>query len=986
MKQFWHPDELAHHWTLSGEERALLANKTGATRLAFAILLKAFQYDGRFPEDREDVPHRLVAHLAQQVGVLLDVYAEMDWTGRSSRRHRGDILHHCGFRAFRVEDEPGLVDWLSERVVTLNPQAEAFKCAAYMHLRRLQVEPPPPERLRRLLRTAIRQREEHLCLATFGQLASATRDALDALIHTDTLEEEAGQAPLFPVKSDLAILKDGAGAVKAVTVGQEIEKLQQLRALGLPKTLFEGVPDKIVTHYRQRASAEPPRELRRHPPHVRSTLLAAFCWQRQREITDTLVDLLLHIAHRISVRAEDKVETELLTHLKKVAGKTQLLYKLAKACQQHPRGVVQEVVYPVVGPQTLDDLVKEAEADSTYETRVRLVTRASYGHHYRRVVPALLEALQFHCNNDVHRPVMQAIEVLERYRDSTLTAFPREEDVPLDGVVKEAWRDLVDDEKQPGRINRISYEVCLLSALREKVRCKEVWVQGAQRFRNPDEDLPHDFGPRREEYYAALAQPMEAQTFVATVRKKLETALAAFETDVPQNPKVKILTSKKGKGRIVLSPSDPLPAPPHLDDLKVALVGHWPMTNLLDILKETELRVGFTEVFRTVGVREVLSPEVLQRRLLRALYGLGTNAGLKRVSSGGGADSYDDVLYVRRKYITPAQLREAIGRVCNAIFTVRTPDLWGEATTACASDSKKFGAWDQNLLTEWHARYGGPGIMVYWHVEERSVCIYSQLKACSSSEVAAMIEGVLRHETEMAIDKTYVDTHGQSEVGFAFCHLLGFQLLPRLKHLSKQRLYRASPQGDGASYAHIQALLTRPIHWDLIAAQYDEMIKFTTALRLGTADAATILRRFTRSNRQHPTYKALAELGKALKTSFLCDYLRLESLRREIHEGLQVIEQWNSANDFILYGKGGEFASNRLEDQELAMLSLHLLQVSLVYINTLMIQQVLAEPAWQDRLTAADLRALTPLLWAHVNPYGTFALDMHTRLPLAQAA
>ena len=98
------------------------------------------------------------------------------------------------------------------------------------------------------------------------------------------------------------------------------------------------------------------------------------------------------------------------------------------------------------------------------------------------------------------------------------------------------------------------------------------------------------------------------------------------------------------------------------------------------------------------------------------------------------------------------------------------------------------------------------------------------------------------------------------------------------------------------------------------------------------------------------------------------------------------MEQWNSANDFILYGKGGEFASNRLEDQELAMLSLHLLQVSLVYINTLMIQQVLAEPAWQDRLTAVDLRALTPLLWAHVNPYGTFTLDMNARLLLEQAA
>jgi TnpA family transposase len=171
----------------------------------------------------------------------------------------------------------------------------------------------------------------------------------------------------------------------------------------------------------------------------------------------------------------------------------------------------------------------------------------------------------------------------------------------------------------------------------------------------------------------------------------------------------------------------------------------------------------------------------------------------------------------------------------------------------------------------------------------------------------------------------------------------------------------------------------------LIAAQYDEMIRFATALRLGTADAVSLLRRFTRSNVQHPTYKALAELGKALKTGFLCDCLRLESLRREIYEGLQVIEHCNSANDFILYGKGGEFASNKLEDQEIEMLSLYLLQVSLVYINTPMIQQVLLEPAWQGRLTAAALRTLTPLLWAHVNPFGTFTLDMSERLPLEQA-
>ncbi len=71
-------------------------------------------------------------------------------------------------------------------------------------------------------------------------------------------------------------------------------------------------------------------------------------------------------------------------------------------------------------------------------------------------------------------------------------------------------------------------------------------------------------------------------------------------------------------------------------------------------------------------------------------------------------------------------------------------------------------------------------------------------------------------------------------------------------------------------------------------------------------------------------------------------------MRCEIHAALNVVENWNSANGFFFYGEGGEISSNRLEDQELSVLSLHLLQLCLVYVNTLMIQRVLAEPSWQQ--------------------------------------
>src|SRR5687767_4649168 len=144
---------------------------------------------------------------------------------------------------------------------------------------------------------------------------------------------------------------------------------------------------------------------------------------------------------------------------------------------------------------------------------------------------------------------------------------------------------------------------------------------------------------------------------------------------------------------------------------------------------------------------------------------------------------------------------------------------------------------------------GGNGVMIYWHVEWKNLCICSRLmKSCSSSEVAAMIEGLLRHCTAAEMEFNRVDTHGASVLGFAFTELLNFRLLPQLKNIGSIRLYR--PDDAPPGWPALGASLTRPIRWDLVKQQYDQMVKYATALRLGMAEAEQVLRCFSRGGHQ----------------------------------------------------------------------------------------------------------------------------------------
>ncbi len=107
------------------------------------------------------------------------------------------------------------------------------------------------------------------------------------------------------------------------------------------------------------------------------------------------------------------------------------------------------------------------------------------------MVPLIMDALRFHSNNIAHQPVIKALEWLRDHRDDRRQHLQQDE-IPIEGVVSPQFQEILLETGPDGskRINRIDYEICMLQTLRKRLRCKEIWVAGANRYRNPDEDLP----------------------------------------------------------------------------------------------------------------------------------------------------------------------------------------------------------------------------------------------------------------------------------------------------------------------------------------------------------------------------------------------------------------------------------------------------------------------------------------------------------------
>lgn len=337
MKRRWTQEELIELFTLDSKELGYLKGMVNHNRLGFAVLLKVFQHEGRFPRSKSSVPKEVIEHLAKQLKTPPLSFQQSYWQERTIKRHRVKIRNLLGFRQYSQADLEKIIKWLCKVVLPDNQKEEFLQETLSKYLLDNRIEPPSQSQIERLIHAAQKIYENHLFDRICERLSQKTWHALDELLQPETAEgepldaEQSAHTPLLSIKAHI-------GKASLNTVLGAVTQLEKLKRLDLPPDLFISISPKTVERFRHRAAMEPPGLLRRHPRKIRYTLLAALCLCRQGEITDDLVECIIQIVHKMGQKPRGKSLKSFLLTLNVLVGKQTYFSKLQKLPYQIPRG------------------------------------------------------------------------------------------------------------------------------------------------------------------------------------------------------------------------------------------------------------------------------------------------------------------------------------------------------------------------------------------------------------------------------------------------------------------------------------------------------------------------------------------------------------------------------------------------------------------------------------------------------------------------
>jgi len=951
--------ELIRLATLSKEDFAFVRQHRGEhNRLGVAVLMVYLRYPGRVlgPGEKPHAP--ILGIVATQLRVapaVWDLYASRDET---RREHLQELLARSGLAQFDRHRYRELVAFLLP-IAMQTAQGIVLAQAAVDELRRQRVLLPPVAALEKLCATVATRAQREVFRLLTAPLRTAQRTALDQLLQ-----------PFAPRPiSKLAWLRQSPGEPSAKAVLAHIERLQVIRALGLPPDIGHNVHQNRLLRLAREGGQTAVYQIEEYETERRHATLVAILLDTAATLTDEILNLHDRLIGSFFTKAKHKYEKRFAAEGKAVNDKVRLYAKVgaaliaAKEAGDDPFRAIEAIV-----PwETFTASVREAEQlarDAEFDSTALLVD------HYtqlRRYSPTFLDTFDFRAAS-ARQDLMDAIEALRAMNRTDARKVPA--DAPT-GFVKPRWERFVFKE---GGIDRKFYELAVMSELKNALRAGDMSVIGSRQFKDFDEYLiPRaTFEQQHRDSRLGLAVETSAAGYLeerlTRLREALdETAQLAAAGELPD-----VELNDKGLKITPLDDATPVAA----DLLTQQAYDLMPRVKITDLLLEVDQWTDFTRHFTHLK-SDAEHPD--RTLLLTAILADAFNLGLEKMADACPGTSVAKLSWLVAWYIRDETYQKGLAELVNYQHRLPFAAYWGEGTTS-SSDGQRFRAGGHGQAAGYrNAKYGSePGVLFYTHISDQYAPFHTKVINSPVRDATHVLDGLLYHESELRIEEHYTDTAGFTDHVFALCHFLGFEFAPRIADLADKNLYVPGKPGD---WPALSSLIGGTISRKLIEREFADVARLAASIQQGTVTASLILRKLSAYPRQNGLAVGLRELGRIERTLFTLKWLQDPALRRRVSAGLNKGEARNSLARAVFFYRLGEIRDRSYENQRYRASGLNLVVAAITLWNTVYLERAVAALRQQQQHVDDSLLAhLAPLGWNHINLTGDYVWHANKRV------